>query len=272
MTIDLELEKIDLYNTAYTFTGRMDETEILKIFQNKIKYILNILENLINGDLKNMSDEEFYNLISKLYNFDFDEYDYLKIISEVNHQNYNLFIKIGTYMTFNDIATEGHGKGFEWWNQLYQITYIAALSDDAEIESDVVLTKEEIKRLIESKKIVLVKTNANPILNELPYSEEVETLPTMDLGFECYSKDSSIELRKQDGLGLVPLLRKKFTKRKIVHDMKAYINELEEDINKLLSMGQDDFIFSRVSKLCSNWYNQSEEKQMIRELVKKVNN
>lgn len=219
-----------------------------------------------------MSDEEFYNLISKLYNFSFDKYDYLKIISEANHQYYNRFINIYTYMTFNDIAREGHGKGFEWWNQLYQITYIAALSDDAEIESDVVLTKEEIKRLIESKKIVLVKTNANPILNELPYSEEVETLPTMDLGFECYSKDSSIELRKQDGLGLVPLLRKKFTKRKIVHDMKAYINELEEDINKLLSMGQDDFIFSRVSKLCSNWYNRSEEKQMIRELVKKVNN
>ena len=105
----------------------MDETEILKIFQNKIKYILNVLENLINGDLKNMSDEEFYNLISKLYNFDFDEYDYLKIISEVNHQNYNLFINIYTYMTFNDIAREGHGKGFEWWNQLYQITYIAAV-------------------------------------------------------------------------------------------------------------------------------------------------
>lgn len=38
MTIDLELEKIDLYNTAYTFTGRMDETEILKIFQNKIHF------------------------------------------------------------------------------------------------------------------------------------------------------------------------------------------------------------------------------------------
>lgn len=54
--------------------------------------------------------------------------------------------------------------------------------------------------------------------------------------------------------------------------MKAYINELEEDINDLLSCGQDDFMFSRVSKLCDSWYNQSEEKQMIRELVKKVNN
>lgn len=216
MTIDLELEKIDLYNTAYTFTGRMDETEILKIFQNKIKYILNVLENLINGDLKNMSDEEFYNLISKLYNFDFDEYDYLKIISEVNQKNYNQFMEIGTYMTFNGIATEGHGKSFGWWNQLYQITYIAALSDDTEIKSDAILTKEEIKRLIEDKKIVLVRDNTRPINNELPYSEEIETLPTMDLGFNCYFEGCSIELKKRNGLDLVPLLRKKITKRKIV--------------------------------------------------------
>ena len=94
----------------------------------------------------------------------------------------------------------------------------------------------------------------------------------MDLGFNCYSTGSYIELKKQNGLDLVPLLRKKITKRKIFQDMKAYLYELEEDINELLSFGKDDFMFSGVSELCSSWYNQSEEKQMIRELAKKINN
>ncbi len=268
-----DLIDVRLEDYTYAYIGRTDEEDILKTFQEEIKRSINILENLINGDFKKMSDDEFYNLISEVYDITLNNEDYLNIISKMKNKKFNHFMKIDTYMTFKALASEGHGKSFDWCEQLYQVKYVIAVAEDTEIEYASILTKKEIKNLIENNKIVIVKMETQPINDKLKRNETVETMPSIDLGLNYSYGNATGYICKNDNFSsFVSLLRKKFTKKRIIKDMRIYINELQEQINDILSSGLSDYSYEQVSKVCNKWYNSSEEKQKIRSLTKQINN
>lgn len=84
-----ELMDVRLKNYTYDYVNSGSEEDILKTFKEELRRILNILENLINGDFKNMSDTEFYSLIFEVYSITFHNKDYLNIISKLKNKKDN---------------------------------------------------------------------------------------------------------------------------------------------------------------------------------------
>ena len=84
---------------------------------------------MIESDFDKLTDKELYELLSKVYSIILDENDYLKMLSKYNGKNYTFIYRIPTTMTFSSRVTEGHGRSFDWWNQLYQVYYLVAISD-----------------------------------------------------------------------------------------------------------------------------------------------
>lgn len=269
----MNIDKIDITLTedTYAYIYRDSEKEISETFKETLRKYISIINDLVNKDLKQLSDEEFYDLLCNVYSISLTEEDYLKIISKRNDKKYNRFTEIGTFMTFTDTATEGRGKGFSWWRQLYQVSYIVAVSENIEIKYGSTLKKEDIKRMVEDKTIVIVKSITKPIEHKLNINEEFENIPTMELNcsYSCGNIYGSI--CKDDNFPIiVSMLRRKFTKNRILKDMKAYIGELQDEMQIVLSHSQLDYAYNEVSKLCNEWYEKSEEKETFKSLQRKL--
>lgn len=120
-------------------------------------------------------------------------------------------------MTFNDIYREGHGKDFSWWNQLYQVGYLAFAIEDNNINSRRILTKEEINKLIQDKSIVLIKRKSRAINEKLDYNESLERFPIENLNCDTDRYGIWLEgtICNDDNFNyFITMLRKKLLRKK----------------------------------------------------------
>lgn len=274
--MNIDKNSITLTEDTYAYIYRASEQEIFETFRDTLKKYINIIDDLVNKDFKKLSDEEFYDILCKVYSISLTEEDYLKIISKRNNKKYNRFTEIGTFMTFTDTATEGHGRDFSCWKQLYQVRYIVAVAEDTEIEYDSVLRKNDIKKMVEDKSIVIVERKTRPIHNKLNINESVENIPSIKLNCSysngIYGRMTG-SIYKDDNFPIViSMLRRKFTKKRIRKDMKDYIEELQDEMNIVLSRLQSGYAYSEVSKLCNEWYDKSQEKEKLNVLKRKIGN
>ena len=273
--MNIDKNSITLTEDTYAYIYRASEQEIFETFRDTLKKYINIIDDLVNKDLKKLSDEEFYDLICKVYSISLTEEDYLKILSKRNNKKYNRFTEIGTFMTFTDTATEGHGRDFSWWKQLYQVRYIIAVSEDTEIEYDSVLRKNDIKKMVEDKSIVIIERKTRPINNKLNINETVENIPSIKLNCSysngIYGRMTGSIYKDDNFPIIISMLRRKFTKKRILKDMKDYIEELQDEMNIVLSHSQSGYAYNEVSKLCNEWYNKSKEKEQVNILQRKIN-
>ena len=274
--MNIDKISITLREDTYAYIYRKSEQEIFEIFKNTLKKYINIINDLVNKEFKKLSDQEFYDLLCKVYSISLTEEDYLKILSKRNNKKYNRFTEIGTCMTFNDTATEGRVKNFSYWKQLYQVRYIVAVSEDINIEYDSILRKKDIKKMVEDKSIVIVERKTIPINNKLNINETVENIPSIKLN-HSYSNSTygrmTGSIYKDDNFPIIiSMLRRKFTKKRILKDMKDYVEELQDEMEIVLSYSQSGYTYSEVSKLCNEWYAKSEEKEKLNILQRKINN
>ena len=274
--MNIDKNSITLTEDTYAYIYRASEQEIFETFRDTLKKYINIIDDLVNKDFKKLSDEEFYDILCKVYNKSLNEEDYLKIISKRNNKKYNRFTEIGTFMTFTDTATEGHGRDFSRWKQLYQVRYIVAVAEDTEIEYDSVLRKNDIKKMVKDKSIVIIERKTRPIHNKLNINESVENIPSIKLNCSysngIYGRMTG-SIYKDDNFPIViSMLRRKFTKKRILKDMKDYIEELQDEMNIVLSHLQSGYAYSEVSKLCNEWYDKSQEKEKLNVLKRKIGN
>ena len=100
--MNIDKNSITLTEDTYAYIYRASEQEIFETFRDTLKKYINIIDDLVNKDFKKLSDEEFYDILCKVYSISLTEEDYLKIISKRNNKKYNRFTEIGTFMTFTD--------------------------------------------------------------------------------------------------------------------------------------------------------------------------
>lgn len=261
-------------NLSYIYNGNKEE--LFNFFKDILNKYINTINDLIYINFKELSDNEFYDLLCKVYNITLTEKDYLKILSKKNNKKYNKFTEINTYMTFLGTAQEGHGRDFSWWEQLYQIKYLIAVSEDTEIEYNTTLSKEEINKLIADKSIVIIGKRNKKIIHNLDINEPLEQFPITKLNFDYFNSLYNHmygQIHKDENFQLaVALLRKKFTKKRILKDMKEYLEELLNNIN-IIQTDQMNIILSdsksyKIPKLYNEWYDNSNEKKSINTLKK----
>lgn len=261
--------KITLTEDVYAYIGRLSNEENLETFKTKIREYINILKEVVESDFDKLTDKELYELLSKIYVITLDKEDYLKMLSKYNNRQYKTIYRIPTTMTFSGITTEGHGRNFDWWYQLYQVYYLAAISDTFKFDYNKTYSKEEIKKLLSDKSIVILKQEEEAIIgNQNFVKDDYEAIPTLDIDIENYGDNiSQFVLNNYNLFGKI--LRKKFTKKVVLKDIKNIIGDLNEELQDIFSTIQfKEPLYSDVIIACKEWYESSEERKKILSYLK----
>ena len=91
--MNIDKNSITLTEDTYAYIYRASEQEIFETFRDTLKKYINIIDDLVNKDFKKLSDEEFYDILCKVYSISLTEEDYLKIISKRNNKKYKTSLK-----------------------------------------------------------------------------------------------------------------------------------------------------------------------------------
>ena len=212
-----------------------------------------------------------YELLSKIYSISLDKEDYLKMLSKYNNKNYTYIYKMPTTMTFEDIITEYDAGDFNSSIQLFQVYYVIAASDNLKFDYNKIYSKEEIRNLLSDKSIVILNEESEAFYKEKDFvQEEYKSLPTLDINIKPYGDNiSQFVLNNFNLFGI--LLRKKFTKKIVLKDIKEIINDLNIEIQDIiLDAKSNKVLYSDTAKMCENWYESSEEKEEYQNIQKKL--
>ena len=269
--MEVERKKVSLIENTYAYTGRVSNKENAEEFKRQIQKYISALKEIVEANFDTLSDKDLYKLLTKVYDIYLDKEDYLKIISKYNNKQYTSFHRIPTTITFYDTAKEGHGKNFSWWKQLYQVYYIAATSDDIEFDYNKIYSKEEIKKMLYVKNIVILQKETEPIEDNPNFKQEkFEPLPILDIDIKDYGNNMSQFVLNNFYL-FGEVLREKFTRRKVLKDMKEFIEILNKEIKDVYSDAQsNEYIYSGIARICKDWFESSEEKKEYQSLQKKL--
>lgn len=274
--MNAERIKISLAEDTYAYIGRASDEENAEEFKTRLQQYISILKEVVESDFDKLTDKELYELLFKVYGISLDEDDYLKMLSKFNNKQYTFIHRIPTTMTFTGRATEGHGRSFDWWDQLYQVYYLAASSNTFKFDYNKTYSKEEIKKLSADKNIALLKREEEAIDSNKDFiQEEYEPIPTLDIDIKGYSDNiSKFVLNNYSLFG--QLLRKRFTKKAVLKDMRKMIDELTEEMQEIFSdTKSSDPNYSGTAKVCKEWFDSSAEKveyQGIQKILKPTDN
>lgn len=257
--METERKRISLVEDTYAYIGRASDEENAEEFKTRLQEYISILKEVVESDFDKLTDKDLYELLSKVYGISLDEDDYLKMLSMYNNKKYTFIHRIPTTMTFKGRATEGHGRSFDWWEQLYQVYYLAATSDTFEFDYNKTYSKEEIKKLTANKNIVLLQQEEEAI-NSIRGQEEYESIPTLNIDINGYGDNISKFVLDNYGL-FGKLLRKRFTKKTVLKDMREMIDDLTAEMQDIFSdIKSSDPNYSGTAKVCKEWFDSSSEK------------
>ena len=263
--------RIKLTEDTYSYIGRNPNKKNAETFKTSLQKYINLIRELIDTDFNKLTDQEFYKLLSKVYYIALDMDDYLKMISMYNDKKYTSYYRIPTAMTFKDIETEGHGKDFDWWEQLYQVYYVVVVTKEFNFDYNKTYTKEEIKHLVATKEIALLTREQEPINHKRKNTqEEYEEIPTLDIDIKGYG-DNITEFVINNYHLFGKLLRRKYTKKAILKDMKKMISNLNSEIEEIFSRTKSkDYNYSKTAKLCQEWFETSPEKEEYQAMQRRL--
>ena len=265
-----EMQIIRLHeNTFWNVDGNTEEN--LKIFKEFLRDYIIKLKKIVESDFDKLSDQELYTILNDVYDIQLDQNDYLFMLSKYNKKRYVGFISLPTTMLFKSIKSEGHGRNLDRWEQPYQVCYLVAISDTFECDYNKTYSKEEIKELVDNKTIILLKRKDKEADYYGSFAQgDYEQIPT--LGIDVSNYTDNLNQFVLDNFNLFgKLLRKKFTKARVLKDIKEIIEELKCDINDVFDkIDSDDLDYSDIARVCKEWYDSSEEKEYYQGIQKKI--
>ena len=268
----IERKRMTLLEDTYAYIGRSSDEENAEEFKREVKNYISTINEIVEVDFDRLTDKELYELLTKVYNIYLDDKDYLEMLSKRYNKEYTRFYRIPTTFTFYDTKQEGHGINFSWWPQLYQIYYNVVATNDVNFECNKIYTKDEIKEMVDTKNIVILKQESEEIMNNPEFEkEEYEELPILDIDINDYGNNISRFIINNYQL-FGKRLREKFTKKNVLNDMKKLINDFQDDINAIFYYANsNDTINYNIARICKEWFDTSNDKKEYESLQKKLN-
>lgn len=267
-----ERKRMSLLEDTYAYIGRLSDDENAEEFKRKVKNYISTIKEIVEADFDKLTDKELFELLTNVYNIYLDDKDYLEILSKSYNKEYTHFYRIPTTLAFYDTKQEGHGNNFSWWPQLYQIYYNVVATNDVDFDCNKIYTKDEIKEMVDTKNIVILKQESEEIMDNQEFEkEEYEELPILDIDINDYGNNiSQFIINNYQLFG--ELLRKKFIKKNVLNDMKKLINDLKDDINAIFYYANsNDTINYNIARICKEWFDTSSDKEEYESLQKKLN-
>ena len=268
----IERKRMTLLEDTYAYIGRSSDEENAEEFKREVKNYISTINEIVEVDFDRLTDKELYELLTKVYNIYLDDKDYLEMLSKRYNKEYIRFYRIPTTLTFYDIKKEGYGNNFSWWQQLYQVYYDVVAINDVNFDYNKIYSKDEIKEMVNTKNVVILKQELEEILDNPEFEkEEYEKLPILDIDINgCGNNMSQFIINNYQLFG--ELLRRKFTKKKVLNDMKKLINDFQDDINAIFYYANsNDTINYNIARICKEWFDTSNDKKEYEIIQKKLN-
>lgn len=263
-----EFNEPNLFQTFASYADREENHKTglkstSKDFNKFLKYAETI--DYLIKNRRHLSDDEFVKLLTKYCSFMFDSMDMLRIISVMNGKNY---FHYGTIQTQMFIDTE---------NDKCSYNYVVAYTKRANIDFSYFYSIEELKKLEESKEIVLLTMREGYICDELDsinrkqgreYFKTHLRLENFYLN-SCF-KDLSSYLRgcsNEFKLAMLKHIRTNVTNSTLRKCMRDYLEILNNFLNYVTDVKDSHKIDDKLIRMCNTEF----EKKGYNERLKRLN-
>ena len=232
-----------------------------------VKKDLDAIKRMMEVEFKNLSNEEFYDLISNFYKVYISKKDILDIVSKVSGVRYDKFERLNSRMAFKSLVTEGHGRDFSWWEETYEAAWCVATLEGFNLDPEYNYSKDEIRELVKSKKIVSFGRYAHDagFDPDLPYeAEELEKIDIPEVKLEYDNVEDFIEwnnifkfedlkpgdtdFSKNVQRAAVSLLRRRLNKKRVLKDCSSIIAFLDENIHMIDDVVENSYYMDEGKK------------------------
>lgn len=269
--MNVELDRRMLFWEMKEIDEKSNEGE--KIDFTKVNYVM---EKLLNGaecciemitNRNNLSNKDFYDKLNQFaYISCWDEVDCYKVLELAYDTKFLGETVISTTMHTNVQKKEGHGHDFSWWNEEIGIDLRIIYSKDFNIEYDHFYTVEEIKKLIDEKKVVIISIMERDLsLGEENYKKE--SYQIFNCAFDDY--DMQYEFFNEGGKFYkytLMYIKEKLTTEKLKELFSNHLKHTNSEVHDII--GTDgygsDFGFSIASKYSKEFENRGYAKRLKR--------
>jgi len=224
---------------SYEKEGKIDFGEI----DIEIEEMLYSLEDclLMINCAEKISDVNYYNMLKGFaYISNWSDYDYYRVIEIANNQTYKAIGTIMTTMHSKYIKNEGRGRDFGYYNVETGINFRILYTEDAKIDFGHFYTIEEITRLIEEKRIVIICEEER----NLSYDDEyvVEEYYAFDCVFNdnvsrTISEINNYEFFHKDGKFYeytLKYIKQTVDRKELLKIFKEYLGHVNGEINSVI--------------------------------------
>lgn len=168
-------------NNEFDFNENVSIWSILSIYSSysELDYLISKLEGivysanrLLNGNIREINNDDYYQIVKNLYNVVIFRKDIFNLLSEATNQKYSEIRELKTRVTYDIPVTEGHGRDFSWWIGTYQKVLYLFVPEGIEIDDDHDYSSDEINELLKKHKIFLFKVDSKEVNPNLPFESE----------------------------------------------------------------------------------------------------
>ena len=189
---------------------------------------------------KHLSDKEFCEMLLKFTRItNWNDYDCYKILELVHNMKFVDDAVIKTTMHAICQKTEGHGRDFSWWNEEVGINFRIVYTKDFEVDYDHTYSIEEIKGLIDKKKILIIsEEERNLAWDEKNYEKEEYQR------FDCAYEDYDWKYKFFDESGeyypyTLKYIGSRINKKKLLKLFKSHLEHINSEIYNVTSWNEE---------------------------------
>jgi len=215
-------------------------------FIQRIKEYLRNANYLLNNKIDNMDEQELYNSLSKIFNFYFDQNDYLKILSLKNNKHYVKIINIKT-----NIYDENGNN----------LNLLCMVTNKADCTNNDTLDIKTLRKLTNSEDLIVLGERYIKYDNKIKKREKYESFISESIDINNPSIDETNELFPY----ALELIKKELIVKYILLDIKHYVDEVIHQIREIigLSLIENDEELASIGKQYKKAYDNAREKNII---------
>lgn len=79
--MEKDLRSIFLFEETFAYANRIEADECVDIFKKELNSYLDKISSIVDTDIDNLSDLDFYELIGDIYKYNFSLSDFFKLFS-----------------------------------------------------------------------------------------------------------------------------------------------------------------------------------------------
>lgn len=249
-----------------SYFGVLEDEDIVKAFGDNLKEQVHTIKELSEKDYNDLTNEELFYLLNKIYSIVVEEKDVLKYISNKNNREYSSIRTIPTTMSFTADKKDSRGRIMDYWKEKYQVFLEVALAKDKDLPTRDNITKEELKELIDKKDIIVLDYDTLEVDDVIRDEEEFDNtiLKFFDISRRMLPDN---KLYKEEFDYYMNLLKEKLPRKKLLKELSNYLKDLIQDIYDLFVSSSLSYGYGTISSNCKEWYKNSDIKDEINNLT-----